>query len=132
MTHPVKQISISIDRPVSRVYEYASNPENFPRWVAFIESITLQTDGSWIAESDLGNINIRFTPENKFGIMDHLVTLPDGSAVNNPMRVVENGTGNELTFTLFWMPGRTEEEFDHDAELVEADLKKVKELLESE
>ena len=85
-----------------------------------------------LAETDLGNIKIQFVPKNELGIIDHLVILPDSSTVNNPLRVIENGKGSELVFTLFWMPNRTEEEFNQDAKLVENDLTKIKTILEAE
>lgn len=132
MTYPVKNISISINKPADEVYQYASAPENFPLWVEFIKSMTKEAGNIWFAETDLGNIKIEFVPENEFGIIDHLVTLPDNSTVNNFMRVIANGKGSELVFTLFWMPDRTEEEFNQDAKLVESDLKKIKQILETE
>ncbi|MFT4063093.1 MAG: hypothetical protein QM642_12140, partial [Edaphocola sp.] len=101
-------------------------------WVEFIKSMTKESENLWLAETDLGNIKIQFVPKNEFGIIDHLVTLPDSSTVNNPMRVIENGKGSELVFTLFWMPDRTEEEFEQDAKLVENDLAKIKTILETE
>ncbi|MBC9798547.1 SRPBCC family protein [Sinomicrobium weinanense] len=130
MTYPVKNISISINKPADEVYQFASNPENFPAWVAFIKSTTREKANIWAAKTDLGNIKIAFTPKNNLGIIDHLVTLPDGSTVNNPMRVVANGKGSEFIFTLFWMPGRTEEEFNQDAKMVESDLQDLKNILE--
>ena len=132
MTYLVKTISISINQPADKVYEYTSNPENFPIWVEFIKSMTKESENLWLAETDLGNIKIQFVPKNEFGIIDHLVTLPDSSTVNNPMRVIENGKGSELVFTLFWMPNRTDEEFKQDAKLVENDLTKIKTILEKE
>lgn len=132
MTYPVKTISISINKPADKVYEFASKPENFPIWVEFIKSMTKESENLWLAETDLGNIKIQFVPKNEFGIIDHLVILPDSSTVNNPLRVIENGKGSELVFTLFWMPNRTEEEFNQDAKLVENDLTKIKTILEAE
>lgn len=132
MTFPVKNISISISKPTETVYQFASNPANFPVWVEFIKSMTKETENIWFAETDLGNLKIEFVPKNQFGVIDHLVTLPDGSTVNNPMRVIENGKGSEFIFTLFWIPNRTEEEFNQDAKLVENDLKKIKRKLETE
>lgn len=129
MTYPVKNVSISINRSADGVYLFASNPENFPKWVAFVRSITRQGD-FWIGETDNGEIKIRFASRNDFGIMDHLVTLPGGETVNNPMRVVENNKGCEFIFTLFWLPGRTEEEFNQDAKAVADDLQKLKEIME--
>lgn len=59
-TYPVKNISISINRPADEVYQYASNPENFPEWISFIKSMTNQGD-IWIGETDLGDIKIKLT-----------------------------------------------------------------------
>jgi len=36
----------------------------------------------------------------------------------------------KFTFTLFKLPGRTEEEFTEDAKAVKADLQKLKEIME--
>ena len=125
MAYPVKNISVSINKSANKVYQFASNPENFPVWVEFIKSMTKVTENTWYAETDLGNPKIEIVPKNELGVIDHLVILPDSSTVNNPMRVMANGKGSELVFTLFWMPNRTKEEFNQDAKLVESDLKKL-------
>lgn len=129
MTYPAKIISISIDRPADEVYQFTSNPENFPRWVAFVKSVTRQGE-IWVGKTDAGDIKIRFAPRNNFGVLDHQVTLATGETVNNPMRVIANNKGCEFTFTLFRLPGRTEEEFNEDAKAVTSDLKKLKEMME--
>ena len=46
------------------------------------------------------------------------------------MRVVANGTGAEVMFTLLRTPGMTEDAFAADAAAVERDLKALKALLE--
>ena len=130
MTYPVKHISISINRSADDVYAFASNPENFPRWVQFVTSITKQGD-TWLGKTSAGDIRIQFTPQNDFRIIDHLVTLTTGETVNNPMRVVANNKGCEFIFTLFKLPGRTDKEFNEDAAAVTADLQKLKEIMES-
>lgn len=129
MTYPVKIISVSINKPAAEVYAFASNPENFPKWIAFIKSMTRQGD-IWLAETDLGNIQIRFVPNNEFGVIDHDVTLPDGETINNPMRVIPNKNGSEFIFTLFWRTNKTEKEFNEDAQAVTKDLQKLKQIME--
>ena len=129
MTHPVRIITISIDTSPDAVYQFASNPENFPKWVDFVESITRDGD-LWIGKTKMGDIKIRFCPINKVGVLDHEVTLPNGQTVLNPMRVVPNNDGSQFTFILFWMPGRPEKEFNEDAEAVRKDLQNLKEILE--
>lgn len=130
MTFQTTNISISIDNSKERVYQFASNPENFPKWLAFVKSVSKKSNTLWNAESDLGNIEIELTPVNEFGIIDHKVKLPDGTQVYNPLRVIENGKGSEVIFTLYKMPDKTEEEFNADANLVKADLKVLKDILE--
>lgn len=128
ITYPVRNISVSINRSAEEVYQFASNPENFPKWVSFIRSMTNQGD-IWIGKTDIGDIQIKFSPPNVFGIIDHQVTLANGETVNNPMRAVANNKGCEFIFTLFWMPNRTEEEFNEDAEAVTQDLQQLKKIL---
>lgn len=130
MTYPVKIISISIDRPADEVYSFTSNPEGFPKWIAFIKSIT-RAGEIWIGKTDAGDIKIRFSPQNNFGVLDHQVTLASGETVDNPMRVVANNKGCEFTFTLFRLPGRSDEDFDEDAKAVTADLQKLKKIMEA-
>lgn len=129
MTYPVTHISITINKPAGKVYQFASNAENFSKWVAFVKTMTSRGD-VLEATTDIGDIKIKWPPQNEFGIIDHTVTLVTGETVTNPMRVVANGDGCEFMFTLFRMPGRTNKEFEDDAEAVKADLKKLKEIIE--
>ena len=77
-------------------------------------------------------MKVRFTKSNSYGVLDHYVELPDGSEIYVPMRVIANGTGSEVMFTLFRVPGMTDEKFAADAEWVMRDLNRLKELLEAE
>jgi len=130
-TYPTKYISVSINKPAHEVYRYASNPENWSVWTAFIQSVVKEKN-IWYAVSDLGKIKVEFVTDNKFGIIDHWVTLKNGTTVYNPMRVMGNGQGSEFVFTLFRMPYMTEEAFEQDAIAVTNDLKTLKEILEKE
>jgi hypothetical protein len=130
MTYPVKHISVSINKSVEEVYQFTSKPENFPKWIAFIKSMSNHGQ-FWIGKTDIGDLKIKFAPLNDFGILDHHVTLANGVTIINPMRVVPNNKGCEFTFILFWMPDKTEKEFNEDAAAVTKDLQKLKELLES-
>ncbi len=44
---------------------------------------------------------MEFVEDNPHGVADHIVHLPDGSSQLNPMRVLANGDGSEVLFTLF-------------------------------
>ncbi len=72
-----------------------------------------------------------FAPRNDLGVLDHVVTTPSGAVVHVPMRVVRDGDGAEVVFTVRREPGMTDAEFERDAGLVAADLERLKHLLES-
>ena len=71
---------------------------------------------------DTGTHSIAFTPRNGFGVLDHQVTLENGAKIEVPMRVIANGEGGEVLFTLFRQPDMTSETFAGDAAWVERDL----------
>ena len=129
--HDVQHISAYIARPPVEVYEFASDPRNLPRWAVGLARSDVRRDGDdWIADAPFGMVRVRFVQRNSFGVMDHDVTLESGVTVHNPMRVVPNGDGSELVFTLIRQPGMSEGQFDKDKAAVENDLKALKDLLE--
>jgi hypothetical protein len=125
-----KTIVVSIAVPPAAVYEFASNPENLPRWIpSFCKSVT-QTNGEWVVESPLGPVVFWFAESNPFGVLDHTVKLPSGLELHNPMRVIPNGDGSEVIFTLFHTPNMNDEQYAEDAKLVDQDLRTLKRILE--
>ena len=130
MTFMAKHISVSINRFAAQVYEFASDPENLPKWAAGLSGSIKKIDQDWMAESPMGTVKVKFAEKNKFGVLDHDVTLPSGVKVDNPMRVFPNNDGSELIFTLYRRPDVPDQEFAEDAKAVEKDLAKLKTLLE--
>jgi hypothetical protein len=77
----------------------------------------------------MGAIEIAFTGPRELGILDHDVTLPDGTVVRNPLRVLPNDDGSEVVFTLFRRPGMTDVTLAEDTALVAADLDRLADLV---
>jgi hypothetical protein len=129
----VRHVSVSINRPPDVVYQFAAKPENLSRWaVGLGRSFHPQDDGSWIAEGGpVGSATVRFVERNRFGVLDHDVTVPTGETVHNPIRVIPNGAGSEVVFTVFRRAGVSAAEFNQDAKAVEKDLRTLKLLIES-
>ena len=127
----VRHVTVSILRSPADVYAFASNGANLPRWASGLGDRAENQAGAWVLEGPLGRIRVRFAPANEFGVLDHEVVLPNGEAVHNPLRVVPNGAGSELTFALFRLPGVSSEKFATDATWVERDLTRLKTLLEA-
>jgi hypothetical protein len=99
-----RPVTVSIARPAAEVYAFAHRPE--------------------------GDVRERFSPENPYGVLDHWVTLSDGTRLSIPLRVVTNGEGAEVTLTLFRAPGMDDATFVRDQDWVARDLAALKALLE--
>lgn len=126
----VRNISVSIRRSPPDVYAFIINGENIPRWAKGLGTKIRRVDDEWIADGPIGAVRVRFTPPNDLGVADHDVVLPSGETVHNPIRVVPNGTGSTVIFTLLRRPALSEREFEEDAQVVERDLVSLKALLE--
>ncbi|MDN3496784.1 hypothetical protein QL996_12660 [Planococcus sp. APC 4015] len=130
MTWPALHVSRSVDADVAAVARIAGDPEKLPLWAAGLSTGIRRESGRWIADSPMGVVEVAFTGPIESGILDHDVTLPDGTVVHNPLRVLRNDAGSEIVFTLFQRTGMTDEEFRADARLIEADLARLAALVE--
>lgn len=134
MTAPLESqtISISIERSPKDVYEFVSNPSNLPRWASGLGTSIENINGEWIVSAPQGPVKFRFVERNDLGVLDHYVSLTPGVEIYIPMRVVANGAGSELIFTLFRQPDMSDAKFQEDAKWVQRDLNVLKKLLEAE
>ncbi len=130
MASESRHISERIDCPAGEVYEYASDPANLPRWAPGLGSSVEKIDDRWFVETSEGRVGFAFVQRNEYGVLDHDVTLPSGEIVYNPMRVIADGSGCEVVFTLRRPPGMGDEGFRADAAAVAADLTRLKQVLE--
>jgi len=126
-----RHLGVCIDRPAGQVYAYVSDPARLPTWAAGLGGSVEQRDGRWFAVSPMGEVEVAFVEQNPFLVADHDVTLPDGTVVRNPLRVLADGDGCEVVFTLRRAPGSDDAAFETDADAVTADLDALKILLES-
>jgi len=131
MSSESRQISERIDRYAADVYEYAVDPTNLPAWAPGLGGSVENVDGHWFVETPSGRVGFAFVERNKYGVLDHHVTLPSGELIYNPMRVIPDGDGCEVVFTLRRQRDMSDEDFARDAGLVQADLRRLKQLLEA-
>ncbi len=107
------------------VYEYASDVDNLPRWAAGLAQAAVVREGdSLFVESPMGRVEVRFVEHNRFGVLDHDVTLPTGTVVTNPVRVLSHPDGAEVVFTVRQIE-LDDDEFARDIELVTKDLERL-------
>lgn len=124
-------VHVTINRPWREVYAFASDPAKMPLWAAGLASGLTRDGEDWIASGPLGDVRVHFAKPNDLGVIDHVVTMPDGLEVYNALRVTPNGDGAEVSFTLLKLEGMTDADFERDGEMVRADLEALKALIEA-
>ena len=132
-TFPSKILSITITRPFEDVYAFLADLKNFPDWASGLGKLRRRMGANeWLADTLSGvEARIRLVPKNDYGIVDHYVTPEDAEEIYIPMRVVRNGDGADVVFTLFKQEEMSDEQFANDEKHVQKDLNSLKKLLEA-
>ena len=125
-----RTVSIGVERLPGAVYDYVRDPRHLPVWApSFAKSVHRRGD-SWVVETGLESLGFSFVAPNVLGVLDHRVTGANGLNSVNPMRVIANGEGSEVLFTLFREPGMPDADFARGLEAVRSDLSALKRVLE--
>ncbi len=129
--NPSHTLSVSIACTPEEVARYVADPRHLPQWAGgFCKSV--RPDGDhWRIQTDQGEFGLRFQADLQQGILDHVVEIADDVQVYVPLRVVPNGEGSEVLFTLFRLPAMTEERWQNDLAMVRADLERLQKVMES-
>jgi hypothetical protein len=114
----------------SRAITVRIDRANWNQWAFGLGKNIRHSQDGWIADSGSAVAKVQFTPRNSFGIVDHTVIRPSGERVYVPMRLITNGSGCELIFTLFREPKMSDAQFASDSGYVQRDLNGLKTLLE--
>ena len=132
MMHESVHVGVFIDRTAEEVYAYITDPSNLSRWAAGLARSPLrQEDDQWVADSPLGRVVVCFVGPNELGVADHDVTLASGETVTNPMRVVANGDGCDVVFSVRRRPEMTDADFAADVDAVTRDLAALRDVMEA-
>ena len=126
-----RHVAQVVRRPPEVVYAYAVDPDHLPEWAAGLARAAVHREGDvLVVDSPMGTVTVRFVPRNDLGVLDHDVTLPDGTVVTNPMRVLAHPDGAEVVFTVRQLD-LDDEEFERDAAQVATDLARLRDVLEA-
>jgi hypothetical protein len=117
--------SISIAAPPRTVLELLADPLQLPRWAPdFAQRV--RPDGEvWMVESAGQEFPIELRVDRTLGVVD---ILRPGTETGAFARVVPNGDGSEMVFTLFFPPGASAEQIERQREVVAAELERVRSL----
>lgn len=124
-------ISVALAADPQEVYSYITDPRRLPTWAAGLAHAIEERDGQWVATNPSGEWIVEFVDANALGVADHRVTLPDGSSQLNPMRVVPNGDGAAVLFTVFRGEVAGDDEWRALIATITADLEALRGIFES-
>lgn len=137
-----RDIRQPVARTVAEVMAVAGDLERLPEWAhgfaSGVERVIVRApDGEsgtagerWVVDAPFGRVEVEFSLDLERGILDHDVTMPDGSVVHNRLRVEPRPHGSDLVFTLELQPDMTDEQWRADAQAVADDLQRLAELCE--
>ena len=126
-----RHVSTVIHRRAADVYAYAAEPDHLASWAAGLAQGEVIREGDdLLVDSPMGRVTVQFVERNQFGVLDHQVTLPSGTIVTNPVRVLEHPEGAEVIFTVRQID-LSDAELERDVRLVATDLARLKAILET-
>ncbi len=123
-----KTLTVSVDRHPATLLEWLATPENLPLWHGvFCRSIQRAPSG-WIASSRRGPIPIRFLRDDRSGLLDLVLRENAGEDLTLAMRVLPNGSGSEVVFTIIQSPGLSDQAYQEHMRWAEKAIHGLKKL----
>ena len=119
-----------VDRSLAEVMSVAADLTRLPEWALGFAAGAEPDGTAWVIDAPFGRVRAEFAIDIERGILDHDVTMPDGTAVHNRLRVEPRPGGSELVFTVVRQPGMSDEQLSADVAAVAADLRRLAELCE--
>lgn len=125
--------TVRINCSPKSAFDFLADLANWPRWaVVNVLSTSPTTDPDWWdMVTPHGKARLRLRADECRGVLDHDFVDPLASWTV-PARVIANAAGAEFMITFFQPPSFTDEFFDQQVKLVDIELAKLKELLESQ
>jgi hypothetical protein len=123
---------INIRTTPERVWEFLHNLANWPQWAIHnVFSATPGENGYWNMEGPRGIQHVKLRANQEFGILDQEFNDPMEGNWLVPCRVVAGSAGAHFMMTFTKPEVMPDEPFYKAVELIEQEMGKLKELLES-
>jgi hypothetical protein len=123
-------LTITIAAPRDDVFAFLADGANLPAWASnFAPAIRPNGDG-WIVNQGAVEIGLEIPANRELGTVDLHITLPSGARRAVYLRVLPNGEGAEVLFTLFHSDLRTDDDIARQNDEVAEELRRVKAIFE--
>jgi uncharacterized membrane protein len=118
--------SIAIDAPPEEVHRFIADATNLPRWAPAFAAAIRPNRNHWVVSTPGGEAEIVVASNPESGTLDIL------SAADRTRgafaRVISNGPGSEVLFTLFFEPGTPEQAVVAQMTVVDDELANIKQM----
>lgn len=136
MTLPTTVVTETIDAPPDVVAADLADPTTHPEWATefYAGPVEATSEGDFTATVPRmgGPVRLRVDADPKLGVID-LYLAPEGAPFGPPLpiRVVPNGDGADVLFTLARFPGITDEDWEGGIDSMQRELAGLKHRLEA-
>jgi hypothetical protein len=121
--------SISIAAPPHAVLDFVGDARTLPRWApAFARAVRPHGD-HWLVDTGEGELQIAVDVSRERGTVDIVSATDPRRGVFT--RVLSNGEGSEYLFTQFFPEGTPKEAITRQVEVVEGELRAVRDACEA-
>lgn len=130
-----KTLTVTIDAPFEQVAKYLADPANAHEWATefFAAPLRPTSNGEWIASVPVmgGETRYRQDVDLEHGLIDVFLAPTDGEfGPPLPVRLLRNGDGTDVLWTLARMPGTPDQAWSAGVESMQRELDHLKTLLE--
>ncbi len=131
-TWRMQTLIFPVARPCDEVYAFLADPLTFPTWASNLGDDFVQVgETDWRTTTRNGPTILRFSPPNAYGILDHAVFLAGDEPQTTPMRVVPNGEGSDILYTVVQRGGVPVSAIESEIEWLHSDFGALVSMLES-
>jgi len=124
--------TVNIQTSPERVWEFVNDLANWPQWAVHnVFSATPGKDGYWLMEGPRGTQHVKMLSNKELGILDQDFNDPVEGHWMVSCRVVPGSAGAHFMMTFTKPKEMPEEPFYQAVELIEQEMLKLKEVLES-
>lgn len=135
-TLPTGTVTVTIDAPYEQVAAYVADPARAHEWATefYAEPMRPAEGGEWLATVPMMGGEVRFRQEValEHGVIDMFLAPKDGPwGPPLPVRLLRNGSGADVLWTLTRFPGTPDEAWQAGLDSMRRELEHLKKTLES-
>ncbi len=131
-THLAKTLTASLPGTPQDVFAYISNPNNLSAWhSSFCRAVRAENTG-YSVESPRGAVPVRFLRDDHTLVLDILAEVSDGIELASAIRLLSNGQGTEMVWTLVKPEGLSDSVFHEQLRWAGSALHNLRKLPKSE